>query len=257
MTTTTHNLTTVAELAVAMPAGLAVLDRFGIDYCCNGQQSVMSACSARGITPDELLAAIEMEPKPAGNTSRTDEDMSETMRFIVDTHHRYTKSALLMLPALSVKVRDAHGERRPELARVAELVQTLADDLVPHMLKEEQVLFPYVTALEKSLKEDTEAPTPFFGTVRNPVRMMMLEHETAGQVLAEMRTLTENYALPEDACTSYGLLFERLVELETDLHRHIHLENNILFPRALEAETRVKAPTFEVAAGSCGGGCQH
>jgi regulator of cell morphogenesis and NO signaling len=127
------------------------------------------------------------------------------------------------------------------------------------MLKEEQILFPYITAVEKALKEGTEAPTPFFGTVKNPVRMMMQEHETVGEILAELRTITNDYALPEGACTSYQLLFERLAELESDLHRHIHLENNILFPRALAAEEKVAVPTFEVAegGGGCGGNCHH
>lgn len=257
MTTTTHNLTTVAELAIAMPAALSVLDHLGIDYCCNGQRSVMDACASRGITMDELLALIETEPKPAGERSWGSADMSAMIGFIVETHHRYTRSALSVLPSLARKVREVHGERRPELVSVEGLVKTIADQMLPHMLKEEQVLFPYVTAMEKALKEGTEPPTPFFGTVRNPVRMMMLEHETVGEVFAEVRSVTESYALPEDACTSYRLLFERLVELETDLHRHVHMENNILFPRALEAETRVAAPTFEVAPGACGGGCQH
>ena len=257
MTTTTHNLTTVAELAIAMPASLSVFDRLGIDYCCNGAQSVAKACADRGISMEALLALIDSEPRPAGTREWAGSDMDGIIRFIVDTHHRYTRGAIAMLPALATKVLGVHGERHPELARVAELAKTAADDLMPHMLKEEQILFPYITAVEKALKEGTEAPTPFFGTVKNPVRMMMLEHETVGEILAELRTITNDYALPEGACTSYRLLFERLAELESDLHRHIHLENNILFPRALDAEAKVEVATFAVAEGGCGGNCHH
>jgi regulator of cell morphogenesis and NO signaling len=254
---TRQNLTTVAELATAMPHSLEVLDRIGIDYCCNGQQSVMSACASRGITMEELLTLIETAPRPAEERSWSSVAMADLIRFIVDTHHRYTRGAISMLAPLAAKVRDVHGQRRPELARVATLVNALADELLPHMLKEEQVLFPYVTALETALNEGIDPPTPFFGTVRNPVRMMMLEHERAGELLVEIRSITENYLLPDDACTSYRLLFERLTELETDLHRHIHLENNTLFPRALEAEGRIATPQKEMTAGACGGNCHH
>jgi regulator of cell morphogenesis and NO signaling len=258
MTTTTHNLTTVAELVITMPSALGVLDRLGIDYCCNGQQSVMKACATRGITTDELLSMIEAEPKPAATRDWAASEMANIVRFIVDTHHRYTRGAIAMLPPLADKVYGVHGERHPELARVAELTKTAAADLLPHMLKEEQILFPYITALETAVKEGTEPPMPFFGTVKNPVHMMMLEHETVGEILAELRSLTNDYALPEEACTSYRLLFERLAELESDLHRHIHLENNILFPRALETEAKVETTTtFAVPAGGCGGNCHH
>ena len=112
-------------------------------------------------------------------------------------------------------------------------------------------------ALGEAIANGDEPPTPFFGTVKNPVRMMMTEHETAGEMLAELRVLTNGYELPADACTSYRILYQRLGELEGDLHRHIHLENNVLFPRALSAEETVPAPQFAVAAGSCGGHCNH
>src|SRR5688500_5106905 len=121
MTTTAHILTSVAELAIAMPASLAVLDRLAIDYCCNGAQSVTKACADRGITTEALLGLIEAEPKPAGTREWAGTDMTGIIRFIVDTHHRYTRGAIAMLPALATKVLGVHGERHPELARVAEL----------------------------------------------------------------------------------------------------------------------------------------
>src|ERR1043166_4387160 len=222
---------TIGELAVAMPEAIPVLERLGIDYCCHGEQRVQSACSAAGITADELLQLIgTAEKAPEGRTWET-EAIGGLIHYIVDTHHTYTRQALQTLQKLAEKVRNAHGANHPELLVVERLVAELAAELVPHMLKEEQVLFPFVEKLEHG-----DAPVPFFGTVQNPIRMMMLEHETAGEKLIELRSLTMDYALPEDACPSYKALFARLIELEADLHRHIHLENNILFPLALELE---------------------
>ena len=256
--TTTTELTSVADLVISMPAAVNVLERLGIDFCCHGQQSVQQACSNRGITVDELLSLIETEPKPAGERQWNDAAMADIIRFIVDSHHRYTREAIAFLPPIARKVREVHGERHPELITVDVLTSEIATELLPHMLKEEQILFPFIVALEGAMTAGTTPPMPFFGTVKNPVRMMMLEHETVGEKLAEIRVLTNNYMLPEGACNSYRILFEKLQELEGDLHRHIHLENNILFLKAIDAEEKAEVPTFETAAaGTCGGGCSH
>jgi regulator of cell morphogenesis and NO signaling len=228
---------TVAELAVTMPQSISVLEKLGIDYCCNGHQSIEKACRAHGISTDELLGLINAAPAPAAESQAwTDEPMSAVIRFIVDTHHRYTRDALDILRPLATKVAGVHGANHAELRLVDKLVYELADDLIPHMMKEEQVLFPYVEALEEASLAGGDPPVPFFGTARNPVRMMMLEHETVGEKLLEIRTITKNFELPGEACTSYRVLFAKLEELEQDIHRHIHLENNILFPRAIAAE---------------------
>ena len=134
------------------------------------------------------------------------------------------------------KVNNAHGQNHPELARLRSLFATLSAELEPHMVKEERVLFPYVVQMEDAMRRERTHPYPPFGTVANPVRMMMLEHETAGQLLREMREVTGNYAIPPDACISYQTLYEALDGFEKDLHQHIHLENNILFPRSVEME---------------------
>lgn len=229
---------TIAELAVAMPKAIPVLEKLGIDYCCNGGQTIEGACRASGITAEELLQLIDAAPAPAIESRTWDhEPLSEVIRFIVDTHHRYTREALAMLRPLAAKVAERHGPAHAELREIETLVHELADELIPHMLKEEQILFPYANALEDAaLLGNEEPPVPFFGSARNPVRMMMLEHEAAGAKLLEIRTLTKNFELPAEACTSYRALFAALQELEQDLHRHIHLENNILFPRTIELE---------------------
>jgi regulator of cell morphogenesis and NO signaling len=135
------------------------------------------------------------------------------------------------------KVCSRHGKNHPELVDLRDVFQRLKQDLNPHMLKEEQVLFPFVARMEEAVSEQRAVPLPFFGTVQNPVRMMSNEHDTAGGLLAEMRRITGGYVTPPDACISFQTLYQALQEFETDLHQHIHLENNILFPRAIEMET--------------------
>ncbi|HXH39048.1 MAG TPA: iron-sulfur cluster repair di-iron protein [Thermoanaerobaculia bacterium] len=244
---------TIAELAVAMPQAIGTLDKLGIDYCCNGTQSIADACNRAGITTDELLAQI---PAKAGASERdwTTEPMSSLIQFIVRTHHDYTRQALATLQQLVVKVREHHGPRHAELSDVERLVNRLAEDLVPHMLKEEQVLFPYIGKVEEAAMLAKEPPMPFFGTARNPIRAMMMEHEAAGEILVEIRALTSDFTLPPEACASFNALYTNLQEIESDLHRHIHLENNILFPHAIETEEATRTSAVPAFADNC---CGH
>jgi regulator of cell morphogenesis and NO signaling len=144
------------------------------------------------------------------------------------------------LDELIPKVCSAHAERHAELARLSVLYSRLCGDLVPHLMKEEQILFPYIVGLEKASQENSPLQRPPFGTIKNPVQMMLMEHDTAGEILREMREVTGNYRLPEDACNSYRALYYELEEFEKDLHLHIHLENNVLFLRAIELEALVQ-----------------
>jgi regulator of cell morphogenesis and NO signaling len=227
---------TVAELAIAQPSSIPVFQRLNIDYCCHGDQSVDQACKAAGLSAGELMRLIEKEPVAADVRSWDGSSLTEVVRFVIDTHHAYTRQSLETLQWMSAKVRERHGAHHPELATLARLVAEAVDDLMPHMMKEEQILFPYIEQVEEARMNGTDAPTPFFGTARNPVRMMMAEHETVGEKLAEMRSLTKDYTLPEGACTTFTAYFNLLQDLERDLHNHIHLENNILFPRAIALE---------------------
>ena len=164
----------------------------------------------------------------------------ELIDHIVEKHHVFTKTELARLHALMDKVHGAHCQNHPELARLRFLLETLTSELEPHMMKEERVLFPFVIGMEDAIRNERPLGMPPFGTVANPVRIMMLEHETAGELLKEMRSCTGNYTVPPDACISYQTLYEALDAFEKDLHQHIHLENNILFPRAVEMEAGVK-----------------
>jgi regulator of cell morphogenesis and NO signaling len=155
---------------------------------------------------------------------------------IQGTHHVYTREAIARIPRLIEKVVAAHGANHPELRRIETVFAGLAQELAMHMMKEEMVLFPHVVRMEEASLAGEPALPPPFGTVRNPVRMMEHEHDSAGAALRELRSLSSDYSAPADGCLTYRTLYGAMAEFEADLHQHIHLENNVLFPRAVELE---------------------
>jgi regulator of cell morphogenesis and NO signaling len=228
---------TVRELAVELPNAARVFEKLGVDYCCGGEIPFTDACRKAGLNPDEVLASISQEPAdPDPAQDWTKAPLAALARHIVEKHHSFTRSELARLEPLFSKVGAAHGERHPELARMQTVFRALATELQSHMMKEENILFPYLGAMERAVLSGQPFPRPMFGTVKNPVRMMMLEHDSAGEALRELRQASGDYAVPADVCVSYGELYRALQAFETDLHKHIHLENNILFPRALAME---------------------
>jgi regulator of cell morphogenesis and NO signaling len=231
---------TVREVALQVPESTRLFENLKIDYCCGGNKPLTEACESAGLQVVDVIAMVGALSKP--NTSEKDTidfqklSLSELITHILETHHVFTKSEMDRLAALVEKVIGAHGSRHPELSKVGDLFQQLCADLKPHMFKEEQVLFPYITKLELAASQNAPSPFAPFGTVGNPIRMMMKEHDTAGDILRELRTVTSDYKVPSDACISYQTLYQALEGFERDLHQHIHLENNILFPRAVESE---------------------
>jgi regulator of cell morphogenesis and NO signaling len=169
----------------------------------------------------------------ASGRARENESLSDLVTFILETHHAYTRAAIAALPPLAAEVRGRHGAAHPETQSVERLVQRLVDDLGPHMFKEERILFPYIQALESAQGADA-----CFPTVRNPIGVMLREHEAVEEILGEMRVVTANYTLPPDACASFRALYAGLADLESDLERHIRLENDVLFPGAIALEAR-------------------
>lgn len=213
---------TLGDLVAERPARARVLERAGIDYCCHGQRSLLEATEADGL--DTRSIAIQL----AAVTDDAEVDIDRLdppalVDHIVDTHHAYLHEELPLVDALAAKVRDVHHSRHPELDEVARLVHEIRADLEPHLAKEEQVLFPAIHAMA-----DGETSFPF-GSVANPIRVMLSEHDQAGELLRHLRSAAQDYVAPDDACASYSLLYERLAQLEADTHRHIHLENNVLF----------------------------
>lgn len=229
---------TVRELAVEMPSATRVFERLGIDYCCGGGQSLEEACGSAKIKVDDVLRALEAEAAPAATTpvDWKGASMSKLIDHIVATHHAYVKSEVPRLEQLLAKVVSVHGQNHPELKQVQSDFRTLGAELGMHMMKEEQILFPYIAEMEAAVEAGRSIPPCAFGTVRNPVQMMVMEHDAAGENLHAMREATDGFRAPADACVSYTTLYRALAEFEADLHQHIHLENNILFPRAVEME---------------------
>jgi regulator of cell morphogenesis and NO signaling len=230
---------TVRELALEHPAAVRAFDQLGIDYCCGGGKSLSEACAKANITLDELLKQLESAANrfPAGdNADWNTAPLSQLITHIIERHHAYLREALPQLDQMARKVSAVHGENHGEVRNVERLFRLLVQELNPHMLKEEQMLFPYVHQMEAALESNQPLPPAFFGTVENPIRAMEQEHEGAGELLRQLRKVTGDYRLPADACTTFTALYNGLQELEHDLHHHIHLENNILFPRALQME---------------------
>lgn len=232
--------TTVREVALDIPESTRLFEKLKIDYCCGGNQPLAEACSSAGldvVTVMEMLGEVAKASSPDARASdRQNASLPELIEHILNTHHVFTKSEIDRLEALTEKVIGVHGQNHPELVQVGELFKQLGADLKPHMFKEEQVLFPYMLTMSEAAAQNQPCPPAFFGTVNNPVRMMMKEHDTAGQILRELRAVTSDYKVPPDACISYQTLYQALENLETDLHQHIHLENNLLFPKALDLE---------------------
>lgn len=231
---------TVAEIALERPQATAVFERLGIDYCCGGQKPLAAACEVAGIDVNQVADLLE-KTACTSQSGVEPEDWSEQtlaslIGHIVQKHHAYCREESLRLQPLLAKVASKHGERHPELEEVQSVFTALRNELSMHLMKEEQVLFPYIIGLEESITQKSVPPRAPFGTVQNPVHMMIQEHDDAGHMVKQIRALTQNFSAPEGACTSYKALLQGLESFEADLHRHIHLENNLLFPRALALE---------------------
>jgi regulator of cell morphogenesis and NO signaling len=233
---------TVRELAVENPTATRVFEKLGIDYCCGGDKSLEEACAAAHVPVDDVLRSLESAEKaaqaPAAQRNWQSELLADLIDHIISTHHKYTREELARLEPLFEKVCSVHGKNHPELLHMRGVFRGLSQELTMHMMKEEMVLFPYLKRMEEAvLQREPVLPGPF-GTVQNPVRMMEQEHESAGEALRALQEASGGYTAPEDACVSYQTLYKALAGFEADLHQHIHLENNILFPRALEMESR-------------------
>jgi regulator of cell morphogenesis and NO signaling len=231
---------TVRELAIENVAATKVFERLGIDYCCGGNHTLEQACHAVNIPVDQVRKSLE-EAQLASPASSADrnwqmEPLGDLVSHITNTHHKYTRDGIARLTPLLANVCSVHGANHPELLELREIFAGLTQELTVHLMKEEKVLFPYIVRMEEAVIEKAQMLPPPFGTVQNPVAMMEHEHDSAGNALRAMREISHGYAAPADACVSYQTLYKALAELEADLHQHIHLENNLLFPRAIEME---------------------
>ncbi len=232
---------TLGQIATKDLRKAQIFKKYGLDFCCGGKKTVKQACAEKGLD----AAKIEQELQQADKLAATGRplpynewELDFLSDYIVNTHHAYIKKNIPDIKTYANKVMRVHGAVHPELTKVNELVLAMDAELTPHMVKEEQILFPYIKEMVTATKNGKAEQSPF-GTVKNPIKMMEIEHDMVGKIMEELNTVTDNFTLPSDACASYSLLYRLLSEFEDDLHLHIHLENNILFPKAIEMENKL------------------
>lgn len=234
---------TVSDIAVERPASLRVFEQLGIDYCCGGKKPLSEICSQKGLSVDDVLDRIAKAEAANANVEGTDwktASLTSLCTYIVNKHHSFTRTELERLEKIVKKVVAVHGEGHPELYKVRDYFNDLQTDMTQHMFKEENVLFPYVEKMERAFISKSELPPACFNSVQQPITAMMNEHDIAGSLIAQIRNVTHGYRLPEGACVTYRAMYEGLQDFERDLHQHVHLENNILFPRALQLELETR-----------------
>lgn len=232
---------TIGEIVAEDFRSAAVFKKYGIDFCCKGNRSIAEACEPKGIDPANIYNELEnFRNVHSDNTDFNSWPLDLLADYVERMHHRYVEEKTPVLIQFLQKIAKVHGERHPELHEVYELFMESAQDLAAHMKKEELILFPFIKKMIQVQRDGTPLDTAHFGTVENPVAMMKHEHAVEGERFQKIAELTNNYQFPEDACNTYRVSFQMLEEFETDLHKHIHLENNILFPKAIELEKTLR-----------------
>lgn len=236
--------TTVRDIAQQLPSSMRVFEEMGIDYCCGGTKPLSDACRQAGIPLEPVLrklGALNEHLADPDVTPWQQATLANLIDHVVDTHHSYCRTEIPRVKALLEKVAQVHGARHPELITMKVAFGALSEDMLDHMQKEEQVLFPYIKGLEQTSAQGALPPVTVFGSFARPIECMMRDHEKAGNETQQIRALSNGYTVPNDGCITYRALIDALREYEQDLHRHVHLENNILFPKSLEMETRACA----------------
>ena len=216
----------------------AIFSKYKIDFCCNGGRTINEACKKKGIDSNVLLDELHsvLNEKRGESIDYKSWPLDLLIDYIEKKHHRYVEEKIPVLRQFLDKLCRVHGERHPELFKINELFTASAGELASHMKKEELILFPFVKKMVKAKLNEGAVQSPQFGTVENPISLMMQEHDNEGERFREIAKLTNDYNPPADACNTYKVTFAMLDEFEKDLHLHIHLENNILFPKAIKLE---------------------
>ncbi len=229
----------LGQLVAARPARARVLESFGLDYCCGGRRSLAEACASAGVQLDQVLGELARTDEAPGAGDGADwrsASLGNLTDHIVATHHVFLRREMPRLAQLFDKVAAVHGARHPELLRMQRVYGAFVDEMYAHLSKEENILFPMIQQLE-----DHGAGEFHCGSIANPIRVMLMEHDSAADSLHELRETSAGFQPPADACESFSALYAGLAELEADTHRHIHLENNVLFPRATDDPVRRSA----------------
>lgn len=249
MTRSPLETTALSDIVLHDVRAGAILDQYRLDYCCGGAMTLAEGCRQRGVDVERVVAEIEaLNPRP--HEAPVDDPIA-LIAHIVSRHHTYVRESLPRIQHHLTKVVAAHGSRHPELATVESEFSAIATELMQHLVKEEVVLFPYIASLCEAVQQQGPPPPDMFGTIQNPIRMMEIEHQEAGDGLVAIRQLTQDYAVPGDACRTYRLVLEELKAFEFDLQTHVHLENNVLFPKAVELESKVGHTTRGLKMPAC------
>lgn len=238
MNFTTQN--TLAEIVKTDFRSARIFENYNLDFCCKGNRALDEACKEKKLDADEILSEVTSVCKDKDS----DKDLyvwktDDLANHILKTHHVYVKKMLPVIFAHSQKVSDVHGKNHPEVIEIARIFEMVHDELSSHLMKEEKMLFPVIFQLTELEKANSRMEVSPFGSIQNPINVMEREHVEAGEGFYKIRELSKNYNPPEDACTTYRVLYQELNEFENDLHTHIHLENNILFPQAVELEKKL------------------
>lgn len=227
----------LAELVTDNIRSAIVFEEYGLDFCCKGNRSLSEACKEKNIEVGKVAEQLnQLTEKKNGNLQADDWTLDFLVDYIMNNHHQYVRKMIPIITLHADKVASVHGENHPETINIADLFHAVRDELEMHLMKEERILFPQIKQMVLTKNENSEFFPPPFGTIQNPIRMMELEHTSAGDAMHRIRELSNNYLHPEDACSTFKALYSELKEFEEDLHKHIHLENNILFPKAIELE---------------------
>ncbi len=220
----------------------SVFERNGIDFCCGGGTSLGTVCTEKGIDAHAIITELSLLNPPATDVPDFDSwPLDKLIDHILEKHHRYVRESLPVVQAHAQKVASVHGERHPETISIARIFDDVREELEGHMFKEEQILFPFIKSMVRLKTQNERMNGVPFGSVRNPISMMEMEHESAGSAMQEIRKLGNGLVPPDDACNTFRVLYQELDEFERDLHEHIHLENNILFPEAIVIEKELLA----------------
>jgi len=234
---------TIGQIVADDYRSAAVFEKFGIDFCCSGNRGIDEACEQKNVDASELRKKLEIAiaETAAETTDYKSWPLDLLADYIEKKHHRYVEERIPVLTQYLSKINKVHGARHPELQQIYDLFVASGGELAMHMKKEELVLFPYIRKMVKAKQNGETLDAPRFGTIKNPIQTMMHEHDNEGERFRQIEALSDNYTPPEDACGTYKVTFAMLKEFQDDLHRHIHLENNILFPKAEELESELNA----------------
>ena len=232
---------TLASIVTQNHQAVPVFEKHNLDFCCKGKRTLSEACVEKGLPVEVLLKELEAvtENEKQSQMPFTEMDAEQLIGYIIIHHHFYVKQSMPLIYSHLEKVAAKHGSRYPYMQKVFELFGMIKDEMTMHMQKEEMILFPRIKEIE-NLFNNNQPTNISDGYITGPVNVMEAEHEHAGKILDEIRQLTNNYTAPEDACTTFKVSLAELKEFEKDLHKHVHLENNLLFPKAEKMNLEIK-----------------